>query len=43
MALSKADWQAPAPLWQNGPVPGAFYHFPGNSTHFEVGGFQRSQ
>ena len=29
------------PLWQNGPSPGAFYHFPG--TQNGTGGFQKSQ
>ncbi|XP_043599940.1 proteasome subunit beta type-4 isoform X1 [Bombus pyrosoma] len=41
--LNKADWYTPAPFWQNGPAPGAFYHFPGGSTHSNVGGLQRSQ
>ncbi|KAG6447309.1 proteasome subunit beta type-4 [Manduca sexta] len=26
------DIMNPAPLWQNGPSPGAFYNFPGNSS-----------
>lgn len=30
-----------APLWHNGPTPGAFYHFPGNQCG--TGGFQKSQ
>ncbi|XP_076654718.1 proteasome subunit beta type-4 [Halictus rubicundus] len=41
--LNKGDWYTPAPLWQNGPAPGAFYHFPGGSSQSNVGGFQRSQ
>ncbi|XP_043261433.1 proteasome subunit beta type-4 [Colletes gigas] len=44
MALhSTGDWYSPAPFWQNGPAPGEFYNFPGNSTRSDVGGFQRSQ
>ncbi|XP_072937668.1 proteasome subunit beta type-4 [Epargyreus clarus] len=27
------DFMSPAPLWQNGPSPGAFYNFPGNSSN----------
>ncbi|KPJ10977.1 Proteasome subunit beta type-4 [Papilio machaon] len=27
------DMISPSPLWQNGPSPGAFYNFPGNSNH----------
>lgn len=30
-----------APLWHNGPTPGAFYQFPGNQ--YGTGGFQKSQ
>ena len=41
--LNKSDWHNSAPLWQNGPVPGAFYNFPGSSAQSNVGGFQRSQ
>ncbi|KAF9803993.1 hypothetical protein SFRURICE_019189 [Spodoptera frugiperda] len=26
------DMMNPAPLWQNGPAPGAFYNFPANSS-----------
>nr|XP_012139699.1 PREDICTED: proteasome subunit beta type-4 isoform X2 [Megachile rotundata] len=43
MAFSKVDWNTPAPFWQNGPAPGAFYNFPGCSTSSNNGGFQRSQ
>ncbi|XP_078035724.1 proteasome subunit beta type-4 [Augochlora pura] len=44
MALfNKGDWHTSAPLWQNGPVPGAFHHFPGGSSQSNVGVFQRSQ
>ncbi|OAD55382.1 Proteasome subunit beta type-4 [Eufriesea mexicana] len=44
MALfDKVGSHSPIPLWQNGPTPGAFYHFPGGSAYFDVGGFQRSQ
>lgn len=28
------DMMNPAPLWQNGPAPGAFYNFPANSSGF---------
>lgn len=28
------DMMNPAPLWHNGPAPGAFYNFPGNSSSF---------
>lgn len=28
------DMTNPAPFWQNGPAPGAFYNFPGNSSSF---------
>ncbi|PZC80504.1 proteasome subunit beta type-4 [Helicoverpa armigera] len=28
------DMMNPAPFWQNGPAPGAFYNFPGNSAGF---------
>ncbi|CAH0404302.1 unnamed protein product [Chilo suppressalis] len=31
------DIMNPAPLWQNGPSPGAFYNFPGNSSTFGPG------
>lgn len=32
-AFGKGEWNAPAPLWQHGPVPGQTYKFPGPSTH----------
>ncbi|EZA62258.1 Proteasome subunit beta type-4 [Ooceraea biroi] len=38
MAFSDKDI---APLWHNGPSPGAFYHFPG--SQYGTGGFQKSQ
>ncbi|KAI8441474.1 hypothetical protein MSG28_015068 [Choristoneura fumiferana] len=31
------DMMNPAPFWQNGPAPGAFYNFPGNSASFGPG------
>ncbi|EZA50376.1 Proteasome subunit beta type-4 [Ooceraea biroi] len=37
MAFSDKDI---APLWHNGPSPGAFYHFPG--SQYGTGGFQKS-
>ncbi|KAL0809675.1 hypothetical protein ABMA28_011194 [Loxostege sticticalis] len=31
------DTMNPAPLWYNGPTPGAFYNFPGNSSTYGPG------
>lgn len=28
------DMMNPAPLWHNGPAPGAFYNFPANPSNF---------
>lgn len=30
------DMMSPAPLWHNGPAPGAFYNFPGNATNIGI-------
>lgn len=28
------DMMNPAPLWKNGPAPGAFYNFPANPSNY---------
>jgi len=41
--LNKSDYFSPAPFWQNGPAPGAFYNFPGTTSGPENLPIKRTQ